>query len=146
MPLSRSQQNYVDYHKCVNAKGEEFAPCQQFKKAYRSLCPSELAYNTGGSFGRCESSEAIVASRRSEDDGGDEAELGMGFRLVGSERMLIAFRFSLPAFADEWVSSPTVDPPEQYADPLLRLPNGTNRSRPALSPPPSSHRHLVARV
>lgn len=35
------QQNYVDYHKCVNAKGEEFAPCQQFKRAYRSLCPSE---------------------------------------------------------------------------------------------------------
>ncbi|KAK1922700.1 cytochrome c oxidase, subunit VIb [Papiliotrema laurentii] len=33
-------QNYVDYHKCVNAKGEDFAPCQQFKKAYRSLCPS----------------------------------------------------------------------------------------------------------
>lgn len=35
------QQNFVDYHKCVNAKGEEFAPCQQFKKAYKSLCPSE---------------------------------------------------------------------------------------------------------
>ena len=35
------QQNYVDYHKCVNAKGEEFAPCQQFKRAYRSLCPSK---------------------------------------------------------------------------------------------------------
>ncbi|EIW65795.1 hypothetical protein TREMEDRAFT_35988, partial [Tremella mesenterica DSM 1558] len=34
-------QNYVDYHKCVNAKGEEFAPCQQFKRAFRSLCPSE---------------------------------------------------------------------------------------------------------
>ncbi|ODN76835.1 cytochrome c oxidase subunit 6B [Cryptococcus amylolentus CBS 6039] len=35
-------QNFVDYHKCVNAKGEEFAPCQQFKKAYRSLCPSKF--------------------------------------------------------------------------------------------------------
>ncbi|KAK6906408.1 cytochrome c oxidase subunit 6b [Kwoniella mangroviensis CBS 10435] len=34
-------QNFVDYHKCVNAKGEEFAPCQQFKKAYRALCPNE---------------------------------------------------------------------------------------------------------
>lgn len=22
-------QNYVDYHKCINAKGEEFAPCLQ---------------------------------------------------------------------------------------------------------------------
>ncbi|CRJ96099.1 hypothetical protein BN1708_002104 [Verticillium longisporum] len=33
-------QNYVDYHKCINAKGEEFAPCRQFWLAYRSLCPS----------------------------------------------------------------------------------------------------------
>ncbi|KEY70406.1 hypothetical protein S7711_06574 [Stachybotrys chartarum IBT 7711] len=33
-------QNYVDYHKCVNAKGEEFAPCRQFLLAYTSLCPS----------------------------------------------------------------------------------------------------------
>ncbi|KAG6232981.1 hypothetical protein E4U26_003531 [Claviceps purpurea] len=22
-------QNYVDYHKCINAKGEDFAPCLQ---------------------------------------------------------------------------------------------------------------------
>ena len=22
-------QNYVDYHKCINAKGEDFAPCRQ---------------------------------------------------------------------------------------------------------------------
>ena len=22
-------QNYVDYHKCVNAKGEDFKPCRQ---------------------------------------------------------------------------------------------------------------------
>ncbi|UNI20074.1 Cytochrome c oxidase subunit 6B [Purpureocillium takamizusanense] len=33
-------QNYVDYHKCINAKGEDFAPCRQFWLAYRSLCPS----------------------------------------------------------------------------------------------------------
>ncbi|PNH36245.1 hypothetical protein VD0002_g7113 [Verticillium dahliae] len=33
-------QNYVDYHKCINAKGEHFAPCRQFWLAYRSLCPS----------------------------------------------------------------------------------------------------------
>ncbi|RPA87049.1 cytochrome c oxidase, subunit VIb [Ascobolus immersus RN42] len=33
-------QNYVDYHKCVNAKGEDFAPCKQFYRAYRSLCPN----------------------------------------------------------------------------------------------------------
>ncbi|KAL2759541.1 hypothetical protein ACRALDRAFT_2094433, partial [Sodiomyces alcalophilus JCM 7366] len=33
-------QNYVDYHKCIIAKGEDFAPCRQFFLAYRSLCPS----------------------------------------------------------------------------------------------------------
>ncbi|RMD40707.1 hypothetical protein DV735_g4441, partial [Chaetothyriales sp. CBS 134920] len=33
-------QNYVDYHKCITAKGEEFKPCRQFYLAYRSLCPS----------------------------------------------------------------------------------------------------------
>ncbi|KAL9622340.1 MAG: hypothetical protein Q9160_003351 [Pyrenula sp. 1 TL-2023] len=33
-------QNYVDYHKCIIAKGEEFRPCRQFYLAYRSLCPS----------------------------------------------------------------------------------------------------------
>ncbi|KAH6891114.1 cytochrome c oxidase, subunit VIb [Thelonectria olida] len=33
-------QNYVDYHKCINAKGEDFAPCRQFWLSYRSLCPS----------------------------------------------------------------------------------------------------------
>lgn len=33
-------QNYVDYHKCVNAKGEDFMPCKQFYYAYRSLCPN----------------------------------------------------------------------------------------------------------
>ncbi|KAI6107878.1 cytochrome c oxidase subunit VIb [Pisolithus sp. B1] len=34
-------QNYTDYFKCVAAKGEDFAPCKQFKRAYHSLCPSE---------------------------------------------------------------------------------------------------------
>lgn len=24
-------QNYVDYHKCINAKGEDFAPCRQVR-------------------------------------------------------------------------------------------------------------------
>ncbi|WVO15489.1 hypothetical protein L204_103147 [Cryptococcus depauperatus] len=38
---SAGWQNFVDFHKCVNAKGEEFAPCKQFKKAYHSLCPNE---------------------------------------------------------------------------------------------------------
>ena len=35
-----SFQNYTDYFKCITAKGEDFAPCKQFKKAYNSLCPS----------------------------------------------------------------------------------------------------------
>lgn len=34
-------QNYVDYFKCVEAKGEDFAPCQQFKATYKSLCPTK---------------------------------------------------------------------------------------------------------
>ncbi|KAH9925539.1 cytochrome c oxidase, subunit VIb, partial [Fomitopsis serialis] len=33
-------QNYTDYFKCIAAKGEDFAPCKQFKRAYNSLCPS----------------------------------------------------------------------------------------------------------
>uniref|UniRef100_A0A060T4G6 Cytochrome c oxidase subunit n=1 Tax=Blastobotrys adeninivorans TaxID=409370 RepID=A0A060T4G6_BLAAD len=33
-------QSYVDYHKCVKAKGEDFAPCQVFFQAYSSLCPT----------------------------------------------------------------------------------------------------------
>ncbi|KAG6370468.1 COX6B, subunit VIb of cytochrome c oxidase [Boletus reticuloceps] len=36
-----SFQNYTDYFKCVAAKGEDYAPCKQFKRAYNSLCPSE---------------------------------------------------------------------------------------------------------
>ncbi|KAI8144631.1 cytochrome c oxidase subunit VIb [Fennellomyces sp. T-0311] len=34
-------QNYVDYYKCINARGEEFEPCKQFRRAYYSLCPNE---------------------------------------------------------------------------------------------------------
>jgi cytochrome c oxidase subunit 6b len=34
-------QNYLDYHKCITAKGEDFAPCQQFWRAFHSLCPNE---------------------------------------------------------------------------------------------------------
>ncbi|KIM26340.1 hypothetical protein M408DRAFT_16993 [Serendipita vermifera MAFF 305830] len=36
-------QSYIDYHKCVNAKGEDFAPCKQFFRAYKSLCPKREA-------------------------------------------------------------------------------------------------------
>ncbi len=34
-------QNYIDYYRCVDAKGEEFEPCNQFKKAFTSLCPTK---------------------------------------------------------------------------------------------------------
>jgi cytochrome c oxidase subunit 6b len=34
-------QNYVDYNKCITKNGEDFPACQQFFKAYRSLCPAE---------------------------------------------------------------------------------------------------------
>lgn len=33
-------QSYLDYHKCVALKGEEFAPCQVFLKTMNSLCPT----------------------------------------------------------------------------------------------------------
>ena len=32
-------QAYVDYHKCVNVKGEDFEPCKIFFKTFNSLCP-----------------------------------------------------------------------------------------------------------
>jgi cytochrome c oxidase subunit 6b len=32
-------QNYVDFHRCVKAKGEDYQPCNHFKKVYKSLCP-----------------------------------------------------------------------------------------------------------
>merc|ERR1712109_166702 len=34
-------QNYVDYHRCVNLKGEDFEPCQFFFKNFTALCPME---------------------------------------------------------------------------------------------------------
>ncbi|KAJ1919567.1 Cytochrome c oxidase subunit 6B [Mycoemilia scoparia] len=38
-------QNFVDYNKCVQAKGEEYAPCKRFFKAFHSLCPDEWISN-----------------------------------------------------------------------------------------------------
>ena len=32
-------QNYVDYHKCVKVKGEDYEPCYYFKRVFTSLCP-----------------------------------------------------------------------------------------------------------
>ncbi|PHH93172.1 hypothetical protein CDD83_10721 [Cordyceps sp. RAO-2017] len=33
-------QNYIDYHRCILAKGEDFQPCKQFFLSCRSMCPS----------------------------------------------------------------------------------------------------------
>ncbi|GFO45333.1 cytochrome c oxidase subunit [Plakobranchus ocellatus] len=32
-------QNYVDYLRCQKIKGEDFAPCEYFKRVYTHLCP-----------------------------------------------------------------------------------------------------------
>ncbi|KAI4976487.1 hypothetical protein ZWY2020_050094 [Hordeum vulgare] len=32
---------YVEFHRCVSAKGDEAAECDKFAKYYRSLCPAE---------------------------------------------------------------------------------------------------------
>ncbi|KAG5461849.1 MAG: hypothetical protein BJ554DRAFT_5897, partial [Olpidium bornovanus] len=32
-------QNFVDYHKCVKARGKDYLPCGQFRIAYYQLCP-----------------------------------------------------------------------------------------------------------
>ncbi|KAK9764167.1 Cytochrome c oxidase subunit 6B [Basidiobolus ranarum] len=34
-------QNYVDYYKCITARGENFSPCKQFYRSFRSLCPDD---------------------------------------------------------------------------------------------------------
>ncbi|ERN07150.1 hypothetical protein AMTR_s00019p00135210 [Amborella trichopoda] len=32
---------YVEYHKCMTAKGADSGECNKFAKYYRSLCPGE---------------------------------------------------------------------------------------------------------
>lgn len=40
-------QNYIDYHKCVKAKGEDYEPCTYYKRVFTSLCPHEwVSLNT----------------------------------------------------------------------------------------------------
>ncbi|KAI9593733.1 cytochrome c oxidase, subunit VIb [Syncephalis fuscata] len=34
-------QEYVDYQKCIKAKGEDYEPCKQFFRSYSSLCPND---------------------------------------------------------------------------------------------------------
>ncbi|TPX65854.1 hypothetical protein SpCBS45565_g04868 [Spizellomyces sp. 'palustris'] len=41
-------QNYVDYFKCTKAKGEDYAPCHQFKRAFTSLCPEKWSSASSG--------------------------------------------------------------------------------------------------
>uniref|UniRef100_J3LPE5 Cytochrome c oxidase subunit n=1 Tax=Oryza brachyantha TaxID=4533 RepID=J3LPE5_ORYBR len=36
---------YVEYHRCVAAKGEDAPECDKFAKYYRSLCPGEWHFN-----------------------------------------------------------------------------------------------------
>ena len=32
-------QNYVDYYRCINKRGEDYEPCQFFWKNYNTICP-----------------------------------------------------------------------------------------------------------
>jgi len=32
-------QNYVDYYRCVNKKGEDYEPCQYFYRHFKVNCP-----------------------------------------------------------------------------------------------------------
>ncbi|PHT62726.1 Cytochrome c oxidase subunit 6b-2 [Capsicum annuum] len=32
---------YIEFHRCVAAKGDEAAACNKFAKYYRALCPGE---------------------------------------------------------------------------------------------------------
>ncbi|GAA5870549.1 hypothetical protein JCM5296_001878 [Sporobolomyces johnsonii] len=34
-------QSYVDYYRCINAKGEDFPACKTFWRTFHSLCPNE---------------------------------------------------------------------------------------------------------
>merc|ERR1712226_479199 len=40
-PNRNCWQNYVDYHRCVNLKGEDFEPCKFFFKNFTALCPMD---------------------------------------------------------------------------------------------------------
>ena len=44
-------QNYLDYHACVEKKGEDYQPCIYFKRVYNSLCPTAWVSLGGGGGG-----------------------------------------------------------------------------------------------
>ncbi|GFW03607.1 cytochrome c oxidase subunit 6B1 [Trichonephila clavipes] len=33
-------QNYIDYHRCQKVKGEDYSPCEYYKRVYTSICPN----------------------------------------------------------------------------------------------------------
>ncbi|KAI3388680.1 hypothetical protein SNEBB_001393 [Seison nebaliae] len=33
--------NYVDFHRCRKIKGEDYKPCEYFKRVYQSICPDQ---------------------------------------------------------------------------------------------------------
>ncbi|KAG8236581.1 hypothetical protein J437_LFUL015767 [Ladona fulva] len=33
-------QSFVDFHRCRKVKGEKYAPCEYFRRVYRSMCPA----------------------------------------------------------------------------------------------------------
>ncbi|KAL8149539.1 hypothetical protein AgCh_006515 [Apium graveolens] len=36
---------YIEFHRCIAAKGDGSADCEKFAKYYRSLCPGEWVSN-----------------------------------------------------------------------------------------------------
>ncbi|KAA8535396.1 hypothetical protein F0562_030399 [Nyssa sinensis] len=48
---------YIEFHRCLAAKGEESGECEKFAKYYRSLCPGEWAkfVRTGFQIGQIKS-------------------------------------------------------------------------------------------
>jgi len=32
--------SFLDYQRCIKLRGEDYAPCEYFKRAYSSLCPN----------------------------------------------------------------------------------------------------------
>ncbi|KAK8724761.1 hypothetical protein OTU49_010912, partial [Cherax quadricarinatus] len=38
-------QSFVDYHRCQKIKGEDYEPCNYFKKVFSSICPNAWIEN-----------------------------------------------------------------------------------------------------
>ena len=34
-------QNYLDFYRCQNIRGESYEPCQFFKKSFETICPND---------------------------------------------------------------------------------------------------------